>query len=494
MVAARCRAWFWALWPEERSPSPGAAYQGTFRNPLADPYLLGAAAGAELGATLAITSCPGEPCWASTSSPWPRSSERRSRSPGAYVARARSAGGLRSVDLADPGRGRDRVVPDRDPDLRPATERRPDPAGVRLAPRPAPDRGLAGRARSCCRTSRSAPSSSSPTGGVLDILQFGDDEAASLGVRPRRVRFWVVVAATLGTAAVGRRLRSDRVRRHHRAAHGAAHGRPELSRGRAAVAAARGGVPRPRRHVGPRGGGAGRAADRRDHRVDRRAVLRRRASIDPDDDVIRLEHVSIGYGEAPVVRDVSVVVPSGGWSTLIGPNGAGKSSVLRAVAGLVAHDGSIALGGVATHDLAPRELARRVAMVPQEPEVPPGMTVAEYVAARAGPRTCRTSAKEGARDRPVAGDVIERLAARAVASRERWGGSAAASGARRDRKGPGATGAHPVARRAHHRARRRPAAGGAGSDRRPADARRADRLRRDARPDAWRGNTPMSSC
>src|SRR5256886_8233225 len=32
----------------------GAAYQGVFRNPLADPYLLGAAAGAVLGATLAI--------------------------------------------------------------------------------------------------------------------------------------------------------------------------------------------------------------------------------------------------------------------------------------------------------------------------------------------------------------------------------------------------------------------------------------------------------
>src|SRR3989442_312002 len=37
----------------------GAAYQGTFRNPLADPYLLGAAAGAELGATLAIALLPG---------------------------------------------------------------------------------------------------------------------------------------------------------------------------------------------------------------------------------------------------------------------------------------------------------------------------------------------------------------------------------------------------------------------------------------------------
>ena len=33
----------------------GAAYQGVFRNPLADPYLLGAAAGAGLGATVAIT-------------------------------------------------------------------------------------------------------------------------------------------------------------------------------------------------------------------------------------------------------------------------------------------------------------------------------------------------------------------------------------------------------------------------------------------------------
>ena len=48
--------------------------------------------------------------------------------------------------------------------------------------------------------------------------------------------------------------------------------------------------------------------------------------------MIRLEHVSIGYGDAPVVRDVSVVVPSGGWSTLIGPNGAGKSTLVLAAA------------------------------------------------------------------------------------------------------------------------------------------------------------------
>jgi iron complex transport system permease protein len=41
----------------------GAAYQGVFRNPLADPYLLGAAAGAGLGATLAIAYGPDTAAW-----------------------------------------------------------------------------------------------------------------------------------------------------------------------------------------------------------------------------------------------------------------------------------------------------------------------------------------------------------------------------------------------------------------------------------------------
>ena len=41
----------------------GAAYQGVFRNPLADPYLLGAAAGAGLGATLAIAYGPDTGSW-----------------------------------------------------------------------------------------------------------------------------------------------------------------------------------------------------------------------------------------------------------------------------------------------------------------------------------------------------------------------------------------------------------------------------------------------
>jgi iron complex transport system ATP-binding protein len=133
--------------------------------------------------------------------------------------------------------------------------------------------------------------------------------------------------------------------------------------------------------------------------------------------MIRLEHVSIGYDGVPVVRDISLGVPPGGWLTLIGPNGAGKTSVLRGVAGLVGHQGCIALGGVAVRDLAPRELARRVAVVPQEPEVPSGMTVAEYVLLGRTPYLSYL-AREGARDRRIAGDVIERLQLGTLATRQ----------------------------------------------------------------------------
>ncbi|MGZ4126351.1 MAG: ABC transporter ATP-binding protein [Actinomycetota bacterium] len=133
--------------------------------------------------------------------------------------------------------------------------------------------------------------------------------------------------------------------------------------------------------------------------------------------MISLDDVSVDYGAEPVVRNVSLSVPPGGWLVLIGPNGAGKTSVLRAVAGLVGHTGRIALGGAAVRDLAPRELARRVAIVPQEPEVPPGMTVAEYVLLGRTPHLSYL-AREGARDRRVAAAVIERLRLGALADRE----------------------------------------------------------------------------
>jgi iron complex transport system ATP-binding protein len=95
--------------------------------------------------------------------------------------------------------------------------------------------------------------------------------------------------------------------------------------------------------------------------------------------MIALESVSVSLGGRRVVDSVSLEVGAGEWVVLLGPNGAGKSTLLRAVAGLVAFDGAIGIGGDDTRTLRRRELARRVALVPQVPATPPAMSVADYV-------------------------------------------------------------------------------------------------------------------
>ncbi|MBC8364921.1 MAG: ABC transporter ATP-binding protein [Actinobacteria bacterium] len=94
---------------------------------------------------------------------------------------------------------------------------------------------------------------------------------------------------------------------------------------------------------------------------------------------IACRNVVVAFDEAEVLHGVDLWVPPGGWVTVVGPNGAGKSTLLRAVGGMVEATGSIALGDRPLADLTRRELARMVALVPQEPVIPPGMRVVDYV-------------------------------------------------------------------------------------------------------------------
>lgn len=94
--------------------------------------------------------------------------------------------------------------------------------------------------------------------------------------------------------------------------------------------------------------------------------------------MLLLSDVTVRYGGEPVVDRVSLSVADGQWLCLIGPNGAGKSSALRAVASLVEYSGLVAVDSVQTRQLSARERAKLVAYVPQQPEMPGGMTVLEY--------------------------------------------------------------------------------------------------------------------
>ncbi len=177
----------------------GASYQGVFRNPLADPYLLGAAAGAGLGATLVIDFAPA------------------SLGQTGAIPMAAFAGALTGVGLAyalgavasRSGGGSAALVL----------------SGVAVASFLTAVQTLVQQAHA--ETLQQVyswilgrlgtgqwsdvrlvlPYAVVSTvvlllaGRALDVLAVGDDEAATLGIRPARVRFVVLVGASLGTAS-----------------------------------------------------------------------------------------------------------------------------------------------------------------------------------------------------------------------------------------------------------------------------------------------------
>jgi iron complex transport system ATP-binding protein len=124
--------------------------------------------------------------------------------------------------------------------------------------------------------------------------------------------------------------------------------------------------------------------------------------------VIELNAVTVRLGGRPVVDAVDLDVGDGEWLALIGPNGAGKTTLLRAIAGLVPYRGSIVLDGRRADDLRRTELARLLALVPQEPSTPPWMTVGEYVLMGRTPHL-GPLAKEGRGDREAAARAVSRL-------------------------------------------------------------------------------------
>jgi iron complex transport system ATP-binding protein len=132
--------------------------------------------------------------------------------------------------------------------------------------------------------------------------------------------------------------------------------------------------------------------------------------------VIRFERVSVRLGTTDALRELSLEVADGEWIALVGPNGAGKTTALRALCGLVPYEGSIAIDGRDARTFGRRELARVAALVPQLPEVPPELNVAEYVLLGRTPHLGYFGGESGA-DRGAAAAALERLDAAAFGDR-----------------------------------------------------------------------------
>ncbi|MDH3498592.1 MAG: ABC transporter ATP-binding protein [Acidimicrobiia bacterium] len=133
---------------------------------------------------------------------------------------------------------------------------------------------------------------------------------------------------------------------------------------------------------------------------------------------ITLSGLTVAYEpDHPVVDGVSISVATNEWLGLLGPNGAGKSSLLRAVIGLVESRGTIALDGSSLADLSRRNVARLVAFVPQEPVMPAGMSVTDYVLLGRTPYLPYLG-REGAQDVAAATIAMDLLDLRQLVARE----------------------------------------------------------------------------
>lgn len=122
-----------------------------------------------------------------------------------------------------------------------------------------------------------------------------------------------------------------------------------------------------------------------------------------------LDRVTVAYDADPVVSDLDLEVAAGEWLALIGPNGAGKSTLIRAIAGsLDLTGGHVTIDGADPRRLRSRELARRVAVVPQQPSVPSGITVTDYVLLGRTPFIPYLGV-ESRRDLDAVAGVLERL-------------------------------------------------------------------------------------
>ena len=91
--------------------------------------------------------------------------------------------------------------------------------------------------------------------------------------------------------------------------------------------------------------------------------------------------LTVGYGGAAILRALDFTVPDGAMTVLVGPNGCGKSTLLKTLARILAPSaGEVRLDGQPIRAIPTRDVARRLALLPQGPVAPEGLTVGELVA------------------------------------------------------------------------------------------------------------------
>lgn len=132
---------------------------------------------------------------------------------------------------------------------------------------------------------------------------------------------------------------------------------------------------------------------------------------------LEAQNLSLAYDKHTVVDGLSLALPEGRITAIVGANGCGKSTLLRGLSRVLnPAGGAVLIDGEDIHQLPPKQVARRIALLPQHPVAPSGMTVAELVGLGRHPHQAAFRPRNREDDRIVA-EALEATATLDLADR-----------------------------------------------------------------------------
>ncbi|MDD5937217.1 MAG: ABC transporter ATP-binding protein, partial [Clostridiales bacterium] len=95
---------------------------------------------------------------------------------------------------------------------------------------------------------------------------------------------------------------------------------------------------------------------------------------------IDVKELKVAYDQNVIIPSLNLSIPKGKITMIIGSNGCGKSTFLKTVARILKPSGGeIKINGASIKEQAPREIAKKMAVLPQSPQAPAGLLVKELV-------------------------------------------------------------------------------------------------------------------
>ncbi|WP_251441524.1 ABC transporter ATP-binding protein [Veillonella intestinalis] len=96
---------------------------------------------------------------------------------------------------------------------------------------------------------------------------------------------------------------------------------------------------------------------------------------------IQIESLRTGYDKTVIIDNLNLTIPRGKVTALIGANGCGKSTLLKTICRIITPmSGKVYLDGQSVHEENTKTLAKKIAILPQHPMAPHGLTIKELLA------------------------------------------------------------------------------------------------------------------